>query len=230
MSKTIIVTGAAGNLGLAVVKKFIDEGDIVIGTVTARDNVRLSFNDEHFKQVIIDLTNEASAGKFVEDVIAQNENIDAAILTVGGFTMNKIAETKTSDIKKQYELNFETAYNIARPVFLQMLKQKYGRIFLIGSRPGMDAAKGKGMIAYSLSKSLIFHLAELMNHEAKGTNVVTSVIVPSTIDTPQNRQAMPDADFSNWVTPEKIAAIIHYYCSEAADALREPVIKIYNNS
>ena len=144
--------------------------------------------------------------------------------------MGDISETKTSDITKQFQLNFETAYNIARPLFIQMLKQKYGRIFLIGSRPGMDAAKGKGMVAYSLSKSLIFHLAELMNHEAKGTNVITSVVVPSTIDTAQNRQAMPAADFSSWVTPEKIADIIYYYCSDDADSIREPVIKIYNNS
>ena len=208
----------------------MSEGSIVIGTVTRRDLDRFTFTNENFENVIVDLANGESAQKFVEDAIKKYENIDAAVLTVGGFAMGKIAETKTSDINTQYQLNFETAYNIARPVFVQMLKQKYGRIFLIGSRPGMDAAKGKGMIAYSLSKSLIFHLAELMNHEAKGTNVVTSVIVPSTIDTLQNRQAMPAADSSSWVTPEKIASIIYYYCSDDADSLREPVIKIYNNS
>jgi NAD(P)-dependent dehydrogenase (short-subunit alcohol dehydrogenase family) len=230
MSKKIIVTGAGGNMGLAVVKKFINEGAIVIGTVTRRDKDRFTFTNENFENVIVDLANEESAQKFVEDAIKKYGTIDAAVLTVGGFTMGKIAETKTSDINTQYQLNFETAYNIARPVFVQMLKQKYGRIFLIGSQQGMDAAKGKGMIAYSLSKSLIFHLAELMNHEAKGTNVVTSVIVPSTIDTPQNRKSMPAADFSSWVTPEKLAGIIYYYCSDDAGSIREPVIKIYNNS
>ncbi|MDQ6902933.1 MAG: SDR family NAD(P)-dependent oxidoreductase [Bacteroidota bacterium] len=230
MSKKIIVTGAAGNLGLAVVKKFIAEGQMVIGTVTSGAFDRLAFTNENFEQVIVDLTNEESAQKFVTDCIVKYGNIDTAVLTVGGFTMGKIAETKTSDINKQYQLNFETAYNVARPVFIQMLKQKKGRIFLIGSRPGIDAAKGKGMIAYSLSKSLIFHLSELMNHEAKGTDVVTNVIVPSTIDTPQNRHAMPAADFSSWVTPEKIAGIINYYCGDDAGALRESVIKIYNNS
>ena len=144
--------------------------------------------------------------------------------------MGSIAETKTNDIYKQYQLNFETAYNIARPVFLQMMKQNSGRIFLIGSRPGLDAAKGKGMIAYSLSKSLIFHLAELMNKEAKGKNVVTSVLVPSTIDTPQNRKSMPAADFGSWVQPGQIADVIYFYANDKAAVLREPVIKIYNNS
>ena len=66
-----------------------------------------------------------------------------------------------------------------------MLKQNSGRIFMVGSRPGIDMKNSKGMVAYGLAKSLIFRLAELMNDEAKGTDVVTSVIVPSTIDTPQ---------------------------------------------
>jgi NAD(P)-dependent dehydrogenase (short-subunit alcohol dehydrogenase family) len=88
----------------------------------------------------------------------------------------------------------------------------------------------KGMVGYGLAKSLIFRLAELMNEEAKGTNVVTVVIVPSTIDTAQNRKAMPDADFSKWVTPEALADTICFYCTDAAAALREPVLKLYGNS
>jgi len=86
------------------------------------------------------------------------------------------------------------------------------------------------MVAYSLAKSLIFRLADLMNEEAKGHNVVTSVVVPSTIDTPQNRKSMPDADPSKWVKAEAIANVIHFYCTEEAAVLREPVIKVYNNA
>jgi NAD(P)-dependent dehydrogenase (short-subunit alcohol dehydrogenase family) len=163
-------------------------------------------------------------------VVLRNGSVDVVVLTVGGFAMGSVAETKTSDIAKQYTLNFETAYNIAKPVFIQMLKQKSGRIFFVGSRPGLNAMQGNGMVAYGLAKSLIFRLAELMNEEAKGTNVVTSVIVPSTIDTPQNRKAMPGTDPEAWVKPETIAEVIYFYCTDAASALREPVIKVYNNS
>jgi NAD(P)-dependent dehydrogenase (short-subunit alcohol dehydrogenase family) len=152
------------------------------------------------------------------------------VLTVGGFAMGKIAETKTADIHKQYKLNFETAYNVARPAFVQMMQQGNGRIFIIGSKPGLSAKNGKGMVAYGLGKSLIFRLAELMNDEAKGHNVVISVVVPSTIDTPQNRKAMPDAAFDSWVKPEAIADAIYFYCTDAAAVLREPVIKVYNNA
>ncbi|MBL7737919.1 MAG: SDR family NAD(P)-dependent oxidoreductase [Chitinophagaceae bacterium] len=228
--KTVIVTGASGNLGRAVINRFLAEGYFVHGTVISNGPVPCDIQDERFEKAVVDLLNEEDAERFTASVIARQGAIHAAVLTVGGFAMGDIAATKASDIFKQYRLNFETAYNIARPVFVQMLKQGTGRIFMIGSKPGLQAGLGTGMTAYSLGKSLIFHLAELMNNEAKGTNVVTSVLVPSTIDTPQNRKAMPDADFADWVKTEDIAETICYYCSEKAKAIREPLIKVYNNA
>lgn len=228
--KIAIVTGASGNMGQAVVSKFINEGYKVIGTVIPNDPVPVDFPAEKFARVVVDLMSEDDSAKFINSIVAEYGSIDAAVLTVGGFAMGSVAETKTSDIGKQYKLNFETAYNVARPVFVQMLKQNSGRIFIIGSKPGLSATNSKGMVAYGLAKSLIFRLAELMNAEAKGTKVVTSVIVPSTIDTPQNRKAMPDSDPDNWVKPEAIADVIYFYCTDAASVLREPVIKVYNNA
>ena len=228
--KTTIITGASGNMGQAVVKKFIDEGFKVIGTVIPNDPVPMNFPADKFDKIVVDLMNEDDSAKFVNDITSKNGSIDAAVLTVGGFAMGSVAETKTSDIAKQYKLNFETAYNVARPVFIQMMKQKSGRIFIIGSKPGLSSVNSKGMVAYGLAKSLIFRLAELMNAEARGSNVVVSVVVPSTIDTPQNRKSMPDADPAKWVKPEAIADIIYFYCTDEAMGLREPVIKIYNNA
>ena len=230
MGKIAIVTGASGNMGQAVIKKFIDEGYKVIGTIIPNDPVSIDFPEDKLDKVVVDLMNEDDSEKFVTNIISKYGSVDAAVLTVGGFAMGSVAETKTSDITKQYKLNFETAYNTARPIFVQMLKQNSGRIFIIGSRPGLDAKSGKGMVAYGLAKSLIFRLAELMNDEAKGKNVVTAVVVPSTIDTPQNRKSMPDADPSKWVKPEAIADAIYFYCTDAAAMLREPIIKVYNNS
>lgn len=228
--KATIVTGASGNMGQAVVRKFIDEGYYVIGTVIPNDPVSMDFPADKFEKVVVDLMDEDEAQKFVDNILEKHESIDAAVLTVGGFAMGKIAETKTADVAKQYKLNFETAYNVARPVFLQMMKQNSGRIFFIGSKPGLEAKNGKGMIAYGLAKSLIFRLAELMNDEAKGKNVVTSVVVPSTIDTAPNRKSMPDAHFDNWVKPEAIADVIYWHCTDEASVLREPVLKVYNNA
>jgi NAD(P)-dependent dehydrogenase (short-subunit alcohol dehydrogenase family) len=230
MAKIAIVTGSTGNLGQEVVRKFIAEGYKVIGTIIPDDSTPMDFPADSFEKVVVDLMDEESSAAFTQSVIKKYKSIDVAVLTVGGFAMGKVADTKASDIYKQYKLNFETAYHVARPVFVQMLTQTSGRIFLVGSKPGMEAKNGKGMVAYGLAKSLIFRLAELMNDEAKGHNLVTSVIVPSTIDTPQNRKSMPDANFNKWVKAEEIAGIIYYYCSDAARSLREPVIKVYGNS
>lgn len=228
MQKTVIVTGSTGNLGQAIVKKFLNEGFYVVGTIVPTEPV---FTDNsNFEKIVVDLMSEEAAEKAIKAIISKNKTIDAAVLTVGGFAMGKVADTRSADILNQYKLNFETAYHVARPVFTQMMQQGYGRIFLVGSRPGLTARNGKGMIAYGLSKSLIFRLAELMNDEAKGTDVVTCVLVPSTIDTPQNRKSMPDADFSSWVKAESIAETVYFYCTDAAAAIREPVIKLYNNS
>lgn len=228
--KTVIVTGASGNMGQAVVKKFLSEGYRVIGTAVPNDPVAMDIDDPNFKKVVVDLMNEEDSEKFVRSVAEEYKTVDVVVATVGGFAMGSIAETKTADISKQYRLNFETAYNIARPAFMQMMQQQCGRIFLVGSRPGYHAKHSKGMVAYGMGKSLIFRLAQLMNDEAKGHDVVTTVLIPSTIDTPQNRKSMPNADFSSWVTPEAIADTVLFYSSSAASALREPVLKLYNNA
>ena len=216
--RTAIVTGASGNLGQAVVQKFLSEGYAVEGTGS------LLMDAPHFHSVSVDLVNEEAAAEWVQVVINKHKTIDVAVLTVGGFAMADIAGTTTAMIGQQYRLNFETAYNVARPVFVQMSKQGTGTIFLIGSKAGMEAANSKGMIAYGLSKSLLFRLAELMNAEAAGTAVKTMVIVPSTIDTPQNRAAMPAADFSKWQTPEAIADVI--FSNTKHKDSKSPVIEL----
>jgi NAD(P)-dependent dehydrogenase (short-subunit alcohol dehydrogenase family) len=229
MKKPIaLVTGAHGNMGRALVQRFDVEGYRVLG-VDAHVPAQ-SDSASNVESHAVDLMNEDAANAFVQSMIEKYTHIDVAVLTVGGFAMGSIAETKTSDIAKQYQLNFETTYNVARPVFVQMMKQGSGRLFLVGARPALSAAGSKGMVAYGLAKSLIFRVAELMNDEAKGTNVSVNVIVPSTIDTPQNRASMPDADFAKWVTPEQIADVVAFHASARASALRETIIKVYGNA
>lgn len=220
--KISLITGARGNMGRALVQRFVVDGFHVIGV-----DAHAGDDAAQFEAHAVDLLNEDAANSFVQSIIATHQRIDVAVLTVGGFAMGSIAETKTSDIAQQYKLNFETMYNVARPVFVQMLKQGSGRLFLVGARPALSAAGSKGMVAYGLAKSLVFRVAEMMNDEAKGSNVSVNVIVPSIIDTPQNRAAMPDANFATWVTPEQIAEVVAFHASEAASALRESVIKVY---
>lgn len=228
MAKKILITGAQGNLGKACVEKFLQSGDPVFALTTpGKEEKTESVNHLSFG---VDLSHEEEVEKLVKSLIEKYQTIDAAVLTVGGFAMGSIHNTDQIALQKMIDLNFYTSYFIARAVFHQMMKQGHGRIIFIGARPALDAEQGKNTLAYSLSKSMIFKLAELLNAEAKGSNVTATVIVPSTIDTPLNRQSMPDAHFENWVTAEEIAETVHFVVSESARAWREPIIKLYNNA
>ncbi len=228
--RTIFISGTTGNLGKAVVKSFLDSGDKVYGTMLPDEALPEGLFTEQFVPVTVDLNSEAAAELAIGNIISKQGSIDVAVLTAGGFTAGDIASTSSQHILAQFNLNVATAYHAARPIFQNMLSKGTGRIFMIGSRPGLDMHQSKGMVAYGLTKSLIFRLAELMNDEAKGKDVVTIVIVPSTIDTPENRKSMPDADFSKWVSADAIAELIHYHSSGKDAALHESVLKIYGGS
>jgi NAD(P)-dependent dehydrogenase (short-subunit alcohol dehydrogenase family) len=230
MPKTIIITGANGNLGTAVVKKFLTENYKVIAVDHSGTHLGFADRQSNFELHAVNLADEAEADLFAREAISLYGVIDGALLLAGGFSMGNIAATDITAIKKMVSLNFETAYHMARPLFQHMLENGYGRIVFVGARPALQPEAGKNMIAYALSKSMLFTLADMLNKEAKGRNVVVSVIVPSTIDTPPNRESMPDADTNNWVKAEQIAEILEFICSEKGLPIREPVYKIYNNA
>src|SRR5690606_6811647 len=132
----------------------------------------------------------------IKKIISGHPTIDAALLLVGGFAAGNIRNTDGTALKKMFAVNFDTAYFVARPLFNHMLTQPQGgRLIFVGSRPALKPKDGKNSVAYSLSKSLIFKLADILNAEGASKNVTTSVIVPSTIDTEANRRAMADKDF-----------------------------------
>lgn len=230
MNKTVIITGASGNLGKATVEKFVSDGYTVVAAVIPGTTLGFFENHPNVISYLVDLTNETETEKFVNTVVQKYNSIEAALLLVGGYSSGSIKDTTGEDLKKMYALNFETAYFVARPVFNQMIKQMNGRIVLTGARAALHPEQGKNSIAYSLSKSLIFELAGMLNAEGAAHNVTTTVIVPSIIDTPVNRQSMPNADFSAWVKPEEIADIIALAVSDATAVLREPVMKVYGRS
>lgn len=228
--KLVIITGANGNLGTATVKKFLDEGYTVIGVDGKKDHLGFADGNPKFEFASINLADEAATETFIDGILTKHGTISAALLLVGGFAMGNMDNTAGTDISKMYSLNFETAYFVARPVLKHMKEKGYGRIVFIGTRPALEAGAGKDMIAYSLTKSLVFKLADFINADTKGTNVVASVVVPSTIDTAINRQAMPKANPDNWVKPEQLADIMEFICSEKGGPVREAVYKVYNNA
>jgi len=228
--KTVLITGAAGNLGKACVEKFLAEGYKVIATVTPGKTLGYEVKGD-IETYDADLSSEATVETVISQVIAKHNNIDAALLLVGGYASGGIAETNGDTLKKMFTLNFDTTYFVARPLFQQMLKQSTGgRLVFVGARPALRAKDANKSLGYALSKSLIFKLAEVLNAASSDKNVTASVVVPSTIDTPVNRQAMPNADFSSWVKAEDIASAMATLCATNNNTWRETVIKIYNRA
>lgn len=200
--KTVLITGAGGNLGVAAVDRFLESGFHVIafvspGKVPAEKKANVDYME-------VDLLQEGPVGMLINQLSTTYPSIDAAVFTVGGFEGGDISVTDEAAMKRMYALNFETAFNVARPVFRHMQSQPGGgHIIFIGARPALDAQSGKNLMAYGLSKSLLFKLAEYFNVASE--KVKSHVMVFNALDTPQNRTSMPKADMSNWVRPEKVA-------------------------
>lgn len=228
MMKTVLISGAAGNLGKATVAKFSAEGYRVLATV--EPGGKLGYEVKGEVQVVpLDHKNESESEATINGFF-QGGEVNAAILLVGGFAMGGIHDTTGESLKKMLSLNFETAYFAARPLFRNMMRQTGGgRIVLVGARPAMVPADGKNALAYALSKSLLFKLAEFLNAEAE-KKVVTHVVVPGIIDTPANRAGMPSANFSDWVKPGEIAETLYFLCSANGSVIRDTVVKVYGNS
>ncbi|MEO9474460.1 MAG: SDR family NAD(P)-dependent oxidoreductase [Cyclobacteriaceae bacterium] len=225
MAKNIIITGTTGNLGSAVAKKFTAEGYQVIGSSTPGRKTP----DDEVNYFEADLIDETSSQQFFDQAFDKCGKVDAGIFLVGGFGMGDISTTSDSDIQKMINLNLMTAFHCTKNLYAHLKENGGGKMVLVGAKPAIEDG-GSAMMAYTLSKTTVVKLAELLNETGRDDNIQTSVIVPSIIDTPLNRESMPDANFHDWVTPETIAENIHFLISDKADALRDTILKLYGNS
>jgi len=157
--------------------------------------------------------------------------VNAGILMVGGFSMGNLSDTELKDIDRMIDLNFSTTYNIARPLFKHMEATGHqGQIIFIGARPVLQPEQAKDMLAYTLSKSLLFKLSEIVNESGRETGIYTSLVIPGIIDSPKNRENDPEADFNTWVTAGEVADNIVQLLSPEGKKPRERIIKVYGKS
>ncbi len=225
-----IVTGATGNLGTVVCDHFLKAGYKVYAIGASRKPDFPTVFSKNFIPLQADLASEDIVEKLFNDEFSELDRLDAGLFLAGGFAPGKINSIHKKDFEAMYRLNFETAFYLSRLLFEKMKTAGGGKLCFMGSRPAIESGSASGMVPYALSKSLVVKLAEIYGEAGKKFNIGAIAICPSTIDTPENRSSMPDADFSSWVSPHAVAESLLYFCSDDAGAIRTGAIRMFGGS
>ena len=232
--QVVVVSGAAVNLGSAVARAFLRCGarlalpDRKPGRL-AEAIPELAASDQHYLADSVDLTDEAAVQAFVTETVRRFGRIDILANIAGGFTPGKpVHQTSLADWDAMYDRNLKTALVLSRAVIPVMLERGQGKIILVSSSAALKA-RAK-MAAYSASKSALLRLTESMSAELKESGINVNCVLPGTIDTPDNRRAMPNANTSRWVPPEALADVILFLSSPAARAVHGAALPVYGLS
>jgi NAD(P)-dependent dehydrogenase (short-subunit alcohol dehydrogenase family) len=222
MNKPVcIISGAAGNLGEAVVSKL--QQHFFIEAIVRKEQSageQLQYNQ-------LDLTDEVAANALVLRCIQKHKKIQAAALIAGGFDMGDLSASNYASIERMLTLNFKTAYTLLRPLYEHMQSSGGGNMIVIGSKSAHQLETGSFALAYTLSKAMLLNLATILNADRDKSKVTMHVIIPGTIDTIDNRQSMPTADVSKWVKPETLANKIVELCLSSFDATAQTIHTFY---
>jgi len=235
--KCVIVTGASGNLGRAVVRAFAEQGAnvaLVDRNAAAVDAALADLgyaNDKRFMPAIGDLLNPAQVTTLVQSIVQRFGGVHVLCNLAGGFRMGEaVHETSDANWNFLFDINARTLLHAARAVVPQMLAQPVsanetrGKIVNIGA---FGALKGGGQMgAYAASKASVIRLTESMAAELREQGINVNCVLPTIIDTPQNRADMPKADPARWVPPEALADVILFLASDAARAVHGAAVPV----
>ena len=223
-NQTVVVTGASGNLGGAVARAFAarDANVVLVARhVDAMDGVR----PERQLAVAADLTQQADAARVATETMARFGRIDVLCNIAGGFRMGApVHETTDETWNLLLDLNVVTMLNMVRAIVPRMLAQSGGRIVNVAANAALRGTAGMG--AYCATKSAVIRLTESMSAELRERNVNVNCVLPTTLDTPENRAAMPKADPSRWVQLDDLAQTIVFLASPGARAIHGAALPV----
>lgn len=225
--RVIVVTGATGGLGGAVARVFLEAGAIVAGV--SRGPAGQASAGRKYLEVTADVSTPDGARMAVDTVLAATGRIDALAHLVGGFAGGQpVAETTDDVWNRMMSLNLNAAFYTMRAVLPHMLQAGRGRIVAVGSRTGVEPAAG--LSAYGASKAALITLVRTIAAEVRLSGITANVVLPSVIDTPANRAAMPAADYTRWVKPESVARLILWLASDAAADTNGALAPVYGRA
>lgn len=221
-----VITGAFGAVGRVVAHAFAERGARLILIDKAADppaelTAALAGNALFIPGV--DLADQGETMRAVRTFEAVSQHVDVLVNIAGGFRWQTVLEGAPEVWDLLYRLNLKTAVNAARAIIPMLTKSGRGRIVNVGAGAAIKAAAGMG--AYAASKAGVHRLTEALAEELKGQATVNAVL-PSIIDTPQNRAEMPTADFSAWVSPAELASVILFLASAEASAITGALVPV----
>ncbi len=220
MIRTALVTGANGALGQQVVHRFIQDGHRVIATGRQKEPTFQVSNPSLLTWIEMDLTRQDE----IERQLSQSKDVDYLIHCAGGFKYMTTAQVTEKDFDQLIDLNLRSAFYLAKKIIPEMKTRNYGRVVFVSAKATLSPPAGMGL--YTASKSGLNALVSALAEEVKEHNINVNAVLPSLIDTPQNRGDMPKADFSKWVKPQAIAEIIYSLTQTFGDPIHGALLPI----
>lgn len=228
--RVVMVTGAAGHLGTAVVARLLEEKARVVAVDLVAEGLLHRFpglaeSPDHLLAAPVDLTDPDALDGWVASAIDRWGRIDALLNIAGGFLGgHPLHQAKTAEWDRMMDLNARSVFHACRAVIPRMIERQSGRIVNVASRAALH---GGPMVAlYAASKAVVVRLTESLAEELKDQGITVNCVLPGIIDTPPNREAMPKADRQRWVAPEEIAEVILFLASDRARAVTGAALPI----
>ena len=225
--KVVLISGAAGNLGRAVAVAFTAAGASLALLDADQSGLLEAYPGEDAKRLRVhcDLLRADSVGQAVRSVLDRFDRVDVLCNIAGGFTMgHAVHETPPDEWRFMMDLNAGSVIALAREVVPRMLEARSGAIVNIGALAGLSGKAN--MAAYCASKSAVLRLTEAMALELRERGIRVNCVLPGTLDTPQNRAAMPQANPDLWVEPSAVAEAVLFLASERARAIQGAAIPV----
>ncbi len=234
--RVVVITGGGGGWGRKVVEAFLQAN----ATVIVVERAEVTHSMEEWKAALGDhaarlhaaasnVFDEAAVASTMQEVTQQHGRLDVLVNLVGGFAAGQpVDQLDLETFERMLNLNLRSTFLCSKYAARPMLQQHWGRIINIASRSGVQPSPKAA--AYAAAKAAVISLTEAQAEELKDEMITVNAVVPSIVDTPANRQAMPKADFSRWPKGEEIAAVILFLASEEAKLISGAAIPVYGRA